>query len=117
MVDLRKLTAGIPPAYLVGAGLAGLVVLVLTLKGAKGAGQAVGGGVVDLVGGVLGGANDALPEAIRPTSSSNVVNGAVSLIGAAVTGQDARDFSLGARIFEWFNPATVAAEKRAVNGP
>lgn len=104
----------IPPVYLVAGGLVALALVWAASKGAKGTGQAIGGGVVDLVGGVLGGAVDALPDGINPTSSGNVVNGAVSIVGGAATGQDARDFSLGAWLFEKLNPGAVARENQAM---
>ncbi|RZS56723.1 hypothetical protein [Sphaerotilus mobilis] len=52
--------------------------------------------------------------AIDPTSSNNLAHRGVNAIGATVT--DNPNFSLGASVFEWLNPATVTAESTAVHG-
>lgn len=49
--------------------------------------------------------------AIDPTSTNNLAYRGVNAVGGVVA--DDPNFSLGATIFEWFNPGAVAAEKAA----
>lgn len=95
----------IPPAalpYVLGGGLVLGALLWFTLKGAKGAGRSLGGGAVDFVGGLLSGANDALPEEIRPTSDQNLAYRSVNAVGGTLTGQS--DFSLGSWVYDFTHP-------------
>ena len=77
----------------------GLVLAYLITRNGKAIGEAIGGGAVDLVGGVLSGIDGALPEPIRPSSDKNVVYGGVNTIGGAVTGQGS-DFRLGVWLYD-----------------
>lgn len=86
---------------MIGGGIAAamLAAYVLTRKGvAQGTGQAIGGAAVDLVGGVLRGVNDALPEAVRPTSDQNIFFRASNLPGQIVTGDPS--WSIGGWVYD-----------------
>jgi hypothetical protein len=54
----------------------------------------------------------AAAQAVNPLNQDNVFHVGVNAAGAAVTGD--RDFSLGSRIWEWWNPERVEAERRAI---
>lgn len=103
-MTISKLPA-IPPAmlpYLAVGALAGGVLLWLAWKGAAGAGRSLGGGAVDFLGGIIGGANDALPEPIRPTSDKNLAYQGVNAVGGTLTGQ--KDFTLGSWVYDFTHP-------------
>lgn len=76
----------------------GLIALKFSNVTVKGTAQAVGGAVVDLVGGTIGGAYEALPDAVKPSSRDNVIYQGINGIGASVTGD--KDFSLGGWIYD-----------------
>lgn len=88
----------IPTPILIGGGVALAALLYLKLKGAGDVGRGVGGGTVDLVTGVIGGAYDALPSAVKPSSPDNIVYRGVNGIGGAISGE--RDWTLGGWIYD-----------------
>lgn len=71
----------------------------LVLRNSKAIGSTIGGGAVDLVGGVLSGIDGALPEPIRPSSDKNVVYGSVNAVGGVVTGQGSA-FTFGGWLYD-----------------
>lgn len=89
----------IPAPVLVAGGAAALVLLYLRLNGAAKTGEQIGGGAVDLVGGVIRGAVNALPEEIRPTSDQNLIYRGVNAIGGAVSGEGSA-WTLGGWIYD-----------------
>lgn len=93
----------IPPEYLVVGGVAAALLLWINLRGAKGVGQDIGGATVDLIGGVLTGVDQALPEPIRPSSTNNVVYGSINTVGGAVSGQGSA-WTLGGWLYDITHP-------------
>lgn len=53
-------------------------------------------------------------KAVDPTDRDNLVNSGVNKVGAALTGRDS--FSLGASLFEFFNPSAVEREREIASG-
>lgn len=102
---MKTFNLPIPPAalpYVAGAAVFVGVLLWLSWKGANGAGRSLGGGAVDFVGGILSGANDALPEPFRPTSDQNLAYKGVNAVGGTLTGQ--KEFSLGSWVYDFTHP-------------
>lgn len=92
----------VPPLLLWGGVAAVVGLLILTRKGvAANLGASIGGGAVDLVGGVIKGANDSLPAVIRPTSDQNVFFRASNLPGQILTGND--EWTIGGWIYDVTN--------------
>lgn len=84
---------------LIAGGAAALVLLYLKLNGAGSVGQQIGGGAVDLVGGVVRGVVEALPEEIRPTSDRNLIYRGVNAVGGTVSGEGSA-WTLGGWIYD-----------------
>lgn len=90
------------PAHYIVAGVAAVAVIAyLSTKKAADLGQSIGAGAVDLVGGVLTGAVNAIPAPINPTSTENVVYGGVNAVGGWMTRDD--NWTLGGQIYDWTN--------------
>lgn len=89
----------IPAPVLIAGGGAALVLLYLKVNGAGNVGEQIGGGAVDLVGGVIRGAVNALPEEIRPTSDKNIAYRGVNAIGGAISGEGSA-WTLGGWIYD-----------------
>lgn len=53
-------------------------------------------------------------QAVNPLNRDNVFYAGVNAAGAQVTGD--RDFSLGAKLWEWVNPGQTALERSIVGG-
>lgn len=58
----------------------------IAAKGVKGSAAGVGGALVNAVTGLVGGAYDAIPDAIKPTSSENVFFKASNVPGQIISG-------------------------------
>lgn len=63
----------------------------------------------DAIAAAAGQAARTVGDAVNPASSGNVVNRAVSAVGATVTGD--ADWSLGGQLAEWFSPSVRAANE------
>jgi len=100
--DLPTPAKVIPYAVVGVVALGAAVWLWFAIKGANGAGRSLGGGAVDFVGGILSGANDALPEPFRPTSDQNLAYKGVNAVGGTLTGQ--KEFSLGSWVYDFTHP-------------
>ncbi len=98
-VERVKALESIPGPVLVVGGAAALVLLYLKANGAGNVGQQIGGGAVDLVGGVVRGVVEALPEEIRPTSDQNLIYRGVNAVGGAVSGEGSA-WTLGGWIYD-----------------
>lgn len=61
---------------------------------------------------VAAAAKKVVTEDLNPVSDKNVAYTASNYIGSQVTGDTS--FNLGSRIFEWLNPAAVAAENKVL---
>lgn len=86
----------------VGGALAAYAAYKLTRNGVGGAARNIGGAAVDAVTGLLGGAYDALPNAIKPSSSENIFFKASNWPGQVMSGDP--DWTIGGWVYDILNP-------------
>lgn len=89
-------------AVVAGGALVAYAAYKLTRNGVGGAARNIGGAAVDAVTGLLGGAYDALPNAIKPTSNENVFFKASNWPGQVISGDP--DWSIGGWLYDILSP-------------
>jgi hypothetical protein len=90
------------PVFWAVAILGGLLVLKIAQSGIKGAAAGIVGGVIegafDATAGILQGAYNAVPEAVKPSSEKNIIYRAVNGVGSTISGN--QSFDLGGWIYD-----------------